>query len=732
MTWGLRVVGERWVAQMVLRLLYRIRVRGAEHIPARGPALLIANHVSYLDPLLLRLCVAAPSRFMVNQSCVERLGVMAGLIGPIASVEGHERQALEQVRAELQRGGVVGIFPEGDITPTGHLLGFRFGWEAVAAETGAAVVPVHLDGLSGSLWSYRDGGLVERPPQLRTPVTVSFGRPLPPGVRASDVREAILELAAEAAGQRLDRHDRLERRFISVAKRRWRQLAIADSTGRELNFGRCLIAAMLLAGWLKRRAPAEPMIGIMLPATAGAALANFGVLLAGKTPVNLNFSAGREAMDAAIRQCGLKTILSAGSFLEKARLEAPPGTVLLEEVSEGFSPLRKLGAAVAARLAPSWLLARRYGGRSVNDTATVIFSSGSTAEPKGVVLSHANIASNIDSLRSIFRLRPEDRVIGVLPFFHVFGFTCTLCFPLTYGYSAIYHPNPTDARTIGELTARYRGTLLMATPTFFGQYLRRCEPEEFRTLRYVIAGGEKLPLWLARAFEEKFGVALLEGYGVTETSPVIAVNVPDLRPGERHVRTHKPGTVGRPIPGVAVRVVDPSTGEPLPVGSEGLLLVKGPCCMVGYLNQPERTREVFREGWYATADIGSVDDEGFLSITDRLSRFSKIGGEMVPHVRIEQAVSEALDGAPCVVMATPDPGRGERLVVMYTHRDVSAAELWRRLQRSGLPKLWIPKQEDLFFVEELPPPLPSGKLDLRRLRALAMETVRARDAAQAD
>jgi len=730
MAWGLLAHGERLAAGLILRLLYRIRVRGAENIPARGPALLIANHVSYLDPLLLRLCAQGPPRFVVNRSCVERLGAMAGLIGPILSAEGHEQQALEQVRAELLRGGVVGIFPEGDITPTGHVLLFRSDWESIAFATGAAVVPVHLDGLSGALWSYRDGELVERPPQLRMPVTVSFGRPLPPGTRAAEVREAILELAAEAAGLRFGPQDRLERRFIGMAKRRWRQLAIADSTGRELNFGRCLIAAMLLAGWLRRRAPAEPMIGIMLPATAGAALANFGVLLAGKTPVNLNFSAGREAMDAAIRQCGLKTILSARSFLEKARLEAPPGTVLLEDVSAGFRALGKLGVAAAARLAPSWLLARRYGGRSVDDTATVIFSSGSTAEPKGVVLSHRNIVSNIDSLRSIFRLRPDDRVIGVLPFFHVFGFTCTLCFPLTYGYAAIYHPNPTDARAIGELTARYRGTLLMATPTFFGQYLRRCEPEEFRTLRYAIAGGEKLPLSLARAFEEKFGVALLEGYGVTETSPVIAVNVPDLRPGEARLRTHKPGAVGRPIPGVAVRIVDASTGARLPVGSEGLLLVKGPCCMVGYLNQPERTREVFREGWYATADIGSLDEEGFLSITDRLSRFSKIGGEMVPHLRIEQAASEALDGAPCIVMATPDPGRGERLVVLYTRRDVSPAELWRRLQRSGLPKLWIPKQENLFFVEELPPPLPSGKLDLRRLRALAIETVRGRDTAQ--
>jgi acyl-[acyl-carrier-protein]-phospholipid O-acyltransferase/long-chain-fatty-acid--[acyl-carrier-protein] ligase len=727
MGWGVADRAGRLALRSLLRVLYRVRVVGAENVPSRGPALLLANHVSYLDPLLLKLCAPGGTRFVLSRDCVERLGAAARLLRPIVASGDNDDQVLAELLAELRAGGIVGLFPEGDITPTGHVLAFRSGWEAVAEAARASVTPVYLDGLSGAWWSYRDGHLVERPPRLRIPITIRFGRPLPPSVTATQVREAILELGAETAALRFGPRDRIERRFLSSAKRNWGRLGIADSTGRELSFGRCLVAAILLAGWLRRHARSEPMIGIMLPATAGAALANFGILLAGKAPVNLNFSAGREAVDAAIRQCGLKTILSSRAFLERTGLAPPAGTVLLEDVTAEFSALRKAAVALMARLAPCWALALRYAGRSVDDVATVVFSSGSTGEPKGVVLSHRNIVSNIESLRGIFRLQEDDRVIGVLPFFHVFGFTCTLCFPLMHGYPAVYHPNPTDARTIGELTARYRGTLLMATPTFFGHYLKRVEPEEFRTLRYVIAGGEKLPPALARAFQEKFGMPLLEGYGVTETSPVVTVNVPDLRPGERRTRTYKPGTVGRPIPGVAVRIVDASSGEPLPAGCEGLLLVKGPCCMVGYLNQPERTRDAFREGWYVTGDIASLDEEGFLSIADRLSRFSKIGGEMVPHVRIEQAVSEALDGAPCVVMATPDPMRGERLVVLYTRRDVAPAELWRRLQRTDLPKLWIPKKENFYLVEEMPPPLPSGKLDLRRLLALAMEVTRSRE-----
>lgn len=722
----------RAAAWLLTRALYRVQITGREHIPRRGPALLVANHVSYLDALLIADCAPATTRFLLEREDRERLGLLARLVRSVPAAAGRraEEHLLEEARAELLRGGIVAVFAEGGITRTGHLMPFRREMERLAAATGAAIVPLHLEGLSGGWWSYRDGRLVRRPPGLRRPVVVSFGRALAAGAGIAQVQESIAELAASAAGLRFEPRDRLERRFLRSAKRHWGRLAVADSGGRELSFGRTLIACLLLARWLRRRCADQPYIGIFLPAVAGAALANFAVLMAGKVPVNLNFTAGREATDTAIRQCRLRTILTSRAFLERTGLAAPEGSVLLEELSADFGKPAKLAMALAARLVPARLLERLFGGRSVDDAATIIFSSGSTGEPKGVVLSHRNIISNVESLRSIFRLEPDDRIIGVLPFFHVFGFTCTLCFPLAWGHAAIYHPNPTDARTIGELTVRYRGTMLMATPTFFGHYLRRCEAEEFRTLRYAIAGGEKLPPALASAFREKFGLELLEGYGLTETSPVVAVNVPDFREGEACWQTHKPGSVGRPIPGVAVRVVDASTGQPLPPGEEGLLLVKGPCVMQGYLGRPEHTREAFREGWYVTGDIGWLDEEGFLHIADRLSRFSKIGGEMVPHGRIEHAASELLDGAPCVVMAVPDPERGERLVVLYTARDVRPADLWRRLQRSGLPRLWIPKQENFYFVEELPPPLASGKLDLRRLRALAAEMVRRGRSAQ--
>jgi acyl-[acyl-carrier-protein]-phospholipid O-acyltransferase/long-chain-fatty-acid--[acyl-carrier-protein] ligase len=288
----------------------------------------------------------------------------------------------------------------------------------------------------------------------------------------------------------------------------------------------------------------------------------------------------------------------------------------------------------------------------------------------------------------------------------------------------VYHPNPTDAKTIGSLVSKYSGTFLLSTPTFCAAYARKCSAEEFRSLRYVLVGAEKLREPVAKAFEEKFGIALLEGYGCTEMAPVVSVNVPDYdEPANRQVGG-KPGTVGHPVPGVAVKVIDPDSGACLPGGVEGLLLTKGPNRMLGYLGQPDKTAEAVRDGWYVTGDIAVIDDDGFLRITDRLSRFSKIGGEMVPHLKVEDAISRILsdNGGDhgCAVAGVPDEQRGERLVALHTCPGMSPAEIWQRLSETELPKLWLPKRDSIHYVDALPL-LGSGKLDLRRVNAMAKQ-----------
>jgi acyl-[acyl-carrier-protein]-phospholipid O-acyltransferase/long-chain-fatty-acid--[acyl-carrier-protein] ligase len=462
-------------------------------------------------------------------------------------------------------------------------------------------------------------------------------------------------------------------------------------------------------------------VGIILPASAGGALANIAVLLAGKLPVNLNFTAGEEMMHGAIRQCGINTVLTSRLFLSKAHLEEIPGMVFLEEIRKTFTPLEKLSAALTAFFLPSRILEHYYTKpQKPQDLATIIFSSGSTGTPKGVMLSHHNILANIESVRQVIHFTPSDRLMGVLPLFHSFGFSISLWLPLVTGFGAVYHPNPMDAKTIGETVQKYKATFLVSTPTFYAGYMRRCTSQEFASLRYAIAGAEKLREQIRKGFKEKYGLDLLEGYGCTELAPVVSVNVPDVIHGVERQIGHKPGTVGHPIPGVAVKVVDPETGRSLPCGQEGMLLAKGPNRMLGYLGQPELTEQVVRDGWYVTGDIASLDEDGFVTITDRLSRFSKIGGEMVPHMRIEEVINEILGSASSVVTALPDEQKGEKLVAFYAQNGMTKEELWDKLNQSDLPKLWIPKRENLFLIDTLPL-LGSGKVDLKKVKAMASE-----------
>jgi acyl-[acyl-carrier-protein]-phospholipid O-acyltransferase / long-chain-fatty-acid--[acyl-carrier-protein] ligase len=325
------------------------------------------------------------------------------------------------------------------------------------------------------------------------------------------------------------------------------------------------------------------------------------------------------------------------------------------------------------------------------------------------MLTHRNILSNIDSAMQVFRLNDTDVMIGVLPFFHAFGFTATLWLPLVNAFGVAYHPNPMDAKTIGDLTAKYRGTIIISTPTFYTSYIRKIQPEQFAQMRYAIVGAEKLRPPIAAAFKDRFGLDLIEGDGYTEMSPVVAVNLPEPRAG----------SVGRPIPGVRARVVDPATGEGPLVGEEGMLLVSGPNRMRGYLDDPGLTATVCHDEWYATGDIATIDADGFIRITDRLSRFSKIAGEMVPHMKVEEEIQELLrEGYNATVVSVPDEARGERLIAFYSDPEITPAELWEKLSATSLPRLWIPKREDLRPMDSIPT-LGSGKIDMQTLKKVA-------------
>jgi acyl-[acyl-carrier-protein]-phospholipid O-acyltransferase/long-chain-fatty-acid--[acyl-carrier-protein] ligase len=502
----------------------------------------------------------------------------------------------------------------------------------------------------------------------------------------------------------------LGRAFIQAAKRRPSAFCMADSTGQELTFARALTAAILLSRVIRRTTADQRYVGLLLPASVGGALANVATSLAGKVPVNLNFTAGHDAMAAAIERSGIVTILTARGFLSKAGIETLDGMVFVEDFLKAIPLMTKLRTALAVKVLPAALLARLYAAdQREDDLATVIFSSGSTGVPKGVMLTHRNLLSNIDAAMQAFQLNDGDVMIGVLPFFHAFGFTATLWLPLVNAFGVAYHPNPMDAKTIGDLTARYRGTIIISTPTFYSSYVRKIQPEQFAHIRYAVVGAEKLRQPIAAAFKQRFGIDLIEGYGCTEMSPVVAVNMPERRPG----------SVGRPLPGVRARVVDPITGEGPLVGEEGMLLVSGPNRMLGYLDDPDLTASVFHDDWYVTGDIATLDADGFIRITDRLSRFSKIAGEMVPHMKVEEEIQDLLgDSHTATVVSVPDESRGERLIAFYSDPDLTPAALWEKLTATSLPRLWIPKREDLRLMESIPT-LGSGKIDVQGLKRIA-------------
>jgi acyl-[acyl-carrier-protein]-phospholipid O-acyltransferase/long-chain-fatty-acid--[acyl-carrier-protein] ligase len=718
----------RFSLWLLTHTVYRIRIVGQENVPFRGPALLVCNHVSLVDGFLVGSSVQRFVRFLVYKPYYELpafhwlLKMMKAI--PIAAGSRNDfLESLDRGRDELKAGHVVCVFAEGSISRTGNLLPFKRGFERMVEGLDVPVIPVYLDRVWGSIFSFKGGRFIwKRPARIPYPVTVAFGAPLPSTASAADVRLAMMELGADVARERRPSDQVLGREFIATAKRRRRTLAMTDSGGTTLTFGRALVAGVLLSRWIRTHARGQRDIGILLPASVGGALANVATSLAGKVAVNLNFTAGAESMAYAVERCQIETILSSRVFLSKAGLEPMPGMVFMEDLLREFSAAAKLATAVATFVLPAWALKRIYTPEAdAESLAAIIFSSGSTGIPKGVMLTHRNILSNIDAVAQVFEAEPADVMVGVLPFFHSFGYTGTLWFPLISGFGVAYHVNPTDAKTIGELAGRHRATMLISTPTFCAGYVRKCEKEQFAHLRYAMVGAERLREPVAKAFKEKFGLDLLEGYGCTEMSPIVAVNVPNVSDrGERQLGA-KPGTVGHPLPGVAAMIVDPDTGAGPLFEKEGLLLVKGPNRMAGYLGDPQRTADAMRGDWYVTGDIAIVDESGFIRITDRLSRFSKIAGEMVPHMKIEEVVNALLDEHHAsAVTGIPDPVKGERLVVFFTDPAKTAHALWEELGRTELPKLWLPKRDDLVFVEMLPT-LGSGKLDLRAVRQMAVE-----------
>ena len=615
----------RLVLWLLANSVYRVQVSGRDNIPEKGGALFVCNHLSFVDGLLLIASTDRQIRFIMFKDYYDHplirpfVRVLRAI--PIAS-DLPPREMLRSLQAAtdaIAQGDVVCIFAEGQITRLGHLLPFRRGMERIMKGLDEPVVPVHLDGVWGSLFSFERGRFFWKlPRRLGQRVQVRYGRPLPADSPPFRVRRAVQELEGLAWRERLPQSAPLQRGLIASARRHARRLAFADQQG-TLSFMAGLSRAWLLARRLRPHWRDEKRVGVLLPPSIEAALANWAAFLAGKEVVNLDSESGAISIEEQVRLCAIETVLSSAQDLEGLGASVGCRCLRIEELS---SPglLGRLAARFMCRAAPRSWLERLAGARrpiGIEDVAAVVFSSGRSGRPKGVLLSHGNLVSNVEQLGRVFFLDRNDRILGVQPFQQAFGLTSSLLLPGVLGLGTVFLARASDARTAGILAKRHQATLLPASPRFLEACLKGVDPGHFGSLDFVLSGGEPLSDEIAGAFQERFGLRPLEGYGLTECSPVVSVSTRDYREaGIRQVGA-KQGRIGHPLPGIDVRVIDPDQGGDVRPGRSGVLQVKGPNVMKGYLDSPQSTAQVLHEGWLTTGDLASIDDDGFLRLEGR-------------------------------------------------------------------------------------------------------------------
>ncbi len=520
----------------------------------------------------------------------------------------------------------------------------------------------------------------------------------------------------------------LPRAFLRACRRSLFKLKIADSTGTEMTGGSVLMRTLIFRRLLLRNVLAadEKFVGLLLPPSAAGVLANAALTLSHRVPVNLNYTVSSDTLNYCIEQCGIRHVITSRKFMERFDFKLNCELIYAEDFRAQVTLADKLVAALDTYLLPAAVLDRWLGLQKIkgSDLFTIIYTSGSTGKPKGVMLSFDNIGSNVAAIEDLLQLDGHDTLCSILPLFHSMGFTVGMWAPLGLDVRAAYHFSPLDAKIIGKLSHDYKATILVSTPTFLRNYLRRCTVEEFKTMELVVTGAERLPEDLLHAFEEKFHVRPMQGYGTTELSPIVSVNIPPNRAPGGYNGWQRVGTVGVPIPGCTAKIVDHETGKELGVGESGMLLIHGPNVMQGYYKMPEQTAKVLRDGWYTTGDMAMIDKDGFVHITGRLSRFSKIGGEMVPHIRVEELLqgilSEDEDSQSVAVAAVPDERKGERLIVIHLPTDKTPEQMVKELTAAGLPNLWIPSTDSFYQVDAIPL-LGTGKLDLQAVNQLVRE-----------
>jgi acyl-[acyl-carrier-protein]-phospholipid O-acyltransferase/long-chain-fatty-acid--[acyl-carrier-protein] ligase len=724
-----------YVVGIMFSSRYRIAVQGFHNMPSQGAVLMLGNHISWLDWALIQIASPRPVRFVMDKKIYQKwyLTWFLDLFGVIPISKSSSKDALVAINQCLQQSEVVCLFPEGSISRNGQLGEFKKGFERCVEDVAGVILPFYLRGLWGSRFSRSGTKLQQLSTQaIRRDIIVGFGETLPITSNSSTVKQAVFDLSIKTWQDYTEQLPNLGLAWIQRAKEGGRKDCLTDiQTNTTLSRRKTLVASLLFSRRFKQQP--EQNIGLLLPTSSAGIIANIALFISGKTAVNLNFTANIDSLIAAVKKAEITTIYTSRRFVDKlekkgieiAQLLQNTDAIYLEDLSEDINQGEKLLTFVASFL-PAKLLQAIYGRAShITQTAAVLFSSGSEGTPKGIMLSHQNIISNIKQVSDVLDTQEDDTIVASLPLFHAFGLTVTGLMPLIEGIPAICHPDPTDVVNIAKGISRYQATIFCGTSTFLRLFAKntRIHPLMLDSLRITVAGAERLNPEVRAQFGLKFGKTIYEGYGTTETTPVASVNIPDrISTDDWHIQTgHKIGTVGLPLPGSSARIVDPNTLETLPTGEDGLILIGGTQVMQGYLNDLEKTTDAIVEmsglRWYKTGDKGHLDTDGFLTIVDRYSRFAKIGGEMVSLSAVEASISEQLP-ADIEILATtrPDDKKGESIVLLYTGT-IDESELKINIKQSELTALSIPSK--LINVDTIPK-LGSGKSDFNQAKKIAL------------
>lgn len=709
----------------------KIDLLGKENIPADG-ALVIPGRLNHQEMLQLEqvfsgrkvtwLCEEKVVLDAATRSYLERedTTAVAFSVGDTAP-----ESIGETLKAHTKDGGVLVFIPGNVSAHDGECCHIP---AAVLKQLCALRLPVLPVSVTRPVETHLS---TESPGRLPASV-LAFSKP----IAAKDVspaawREGLLAAEEAAFSARAFLNGSLTLALLAGLKRHGSKTQLFDGTDDSAtSFDKLLGAAIAFSAEIKKQTR-KKRVGILLPPGKGGMVANLAVLLAGKIPVNINFTSSRDAVHSSIRQADLDKFITADPFVRKIpSFPWPPNRDLIF-IERTLPAIKKkiIRWVILSKILPVSVIASilGIGKEKGDDEAILLFTSGSSGEPKGVPLSHRNVLANVCQFGSRIHLGHEAKVLGCLPLFHSFGCTVTLWYPCIEGVNLVTYPSPLETKRLAELVEMHQVNLLLSTPTFLRGYMRRVKPEQLESLDYVITGAEKLPESLAASFEEKFGILPLEGYGLTETSPATNVNLPETdQQGDAPViRSKRFGSVGKFLPGIAVKITNPATGKPAPVDTQGTIWLRAANVFPGYLNNEEKTKEVIVDGWFNTGDIGRLDDEGFLYIEGRLSRFSKIGGEMVPHEEVEAAITRVLglDGEAerkIAVVGIPDEQKGEAIALLTTicgeTREQECIDLRYKLMDAGLPSLWCPKT---FIPAEEIPILASGKLDIKGCQELA-------------